>query len=262
MATQVTLVALYGDKGDEFAAAIAACQRLVSEAAGAAFEPYELRQVHATIIGMERHHAPACNANFRKHRAREAAMDFDGFLSFLRSCDFLPFDVRLCGFHRDEMPFTSRERSPHERSFSLQGGKVVMIGWPERWSCEADPTGDTSALQREVAIYPRTLDAIRRAAQHYGILHAYHQSPSDIDNDLFFRIGMLIPGVDTRATADSIEHAVRELMSARPVVRLPIGLGDLRIAAYEDDRLPLSSTRTWALTDPKLTGRVIEGLFE
>jgi hypothetical protein len=262
MATQVTLVALYGDKGAEFAAAIAACQRLVGEAAGVAFEPYELRQVHATIIGMERYLAPAYNANFKKHRAREAAMDFDGFLGYLRSSDFLPFDVRLCGFPRNEIPFTSRERSPYERSFSLQGGKVVMIGWPERWACEASPTGDSGAVQPKVASYPRTLDAIRRAAQRYGILHAYHQAASDVDNDLFFRIGMLNPAVDTRATADSVEHAVRELMSARPAVRLPIGLGDLRIAAYEDDRLLLSSTRTWELTDPKLTGRVIAGLFE
>lgn len=261
MSTQVTLVALYGDKRDEFAAAISACQRLVSDVAGAAFEPYELHQVHATIVGMERHRAPAYNANFHKHRGQEAAMDFDGFLAYLRSCDLLPFEVRLGGFRRDEIPFTSRDRSPYERSFSLQGGKVVMIGWPARSAGEGGPARDTGASQQGIAIYPSTLDAIRRTAQRYGILHAYHQTAGDVDNDLFFRIGMLVPGAKTRASAGSIEHVAREVMSSRAAIRVPIGLQDLRIAAYQDDRLPTSSTRTWQMTDPGLSGELIAGLF-
>ena len=47
---QITLIALYGDKKHEFATLITQCQQLVTNTVGAAFTPYDPRQIHATII--------------------------------------------------------------------------------------------------------------------------------------------------------------------------------------------------------------------
>ena len=133
MTTQVTLIALYGDKGQDFAAAISECRDLVSKTFGTAFAPYDIDQIHATIVGLERHRGPAYNANFSRHRRRDAVvMDFDGFLAYLRGCGHIPFDVQLGGFDDRTYPFTSRETTPYERSFSVQGDKVVLMGWPVR----------------------------------------------------------------------------------------------------------------------------------
>jgi len=50
---QVTLVSLYGDKQSDLAGAISKCQELVAQAVGKAFRPYDLRQIHATLVGLE-----------------------------------------------------------------------------------------------------------------------------------------------------------------------------------------------------------------
>jgi hypothetical protein len=64
MPTQLTLVSLYGDKSKNFSAVITQWQQLDAQALGSAFTPYDIRQIHATIIGLERHQTSAYNANF------------------------------------------------------------------------------------------------------------------------------------------------------------------------------------------------------
>lgn len=261
MTTHVTLVSLYGDKSKEFAAVITQCQQLVTKAAGSAFTPYDIRQIHATIIGLERHRAPAYNANFSKHRGRDAAMDFDGFLSYLRGCGHIPFEVHLGGFAHREYPFTSRKTLPYERSFSVQNDKIVVMGWPLRGEPLSSPPMTHTAALHESRMYPPTLDLIRHAAQRYGILHGYHRAATDVDNDLFFRIGTVDPKAMTPFTTSTLEIQARQVLSAQRPVVIEIRLEDICIAAYEDDRLPESSTRTWSLADPKVTGDFVAGLF-
>lgn len=260
MTTQVTLVSLYGDKHRDFAALIAECQQLAVQALGSAFSPYDVRQIHATIIGLERCRASACNANFLKHRGKEVAMDFTGFLATLRACEQIPFEVQLGGFAPRDAPFTSRKAVPYERSFSVQGNKLVVMGWPVCGEPRPAPPAAPAVPRREARIYPPKLDLIRRTAQRYGILHAYHRAETDVDNDLFFRIGLVDPEAIAEPAIRALEHHARQLLSTRPPLVIRIRLEDIHVAAYEDERLPWSSTRTWSLADPSLTGGFIAGL--
>ena len=261
MATQVTLVSLYGDKQGDFAALIAECQQLVARAVGSAFTPYDVRQIHATIIGLERHRAPACNASFSKHRGEDVAMDFTGFLAYLRTCEHIPFEVQLGGFAPGDYPFTSRKAAPYERSFSVQGDKLVVMGWPVRSEPRSTPPAIPAATSHGARTYPPTLELIRRTAQRYGILHGYHRAAADVDNDLFFRIGLVDPEAIPASATSALEFQARQLLSARRPLVIGVQLEDIYIAAYEDARLPLSSTRSWSLADPGVTGDFVAGLF-
>ena len=95
---QVTLVSLYGEKKSALATLIAQCQELVTNAVGAAFTPYDIRQIHATITGLEALVGPpAYNANFAKYRGRDVVMDFDGFFAYLRVSIRFLLRFRLAG---------------------------------------------------------------------------------------------------------------------------------------------------------------------
>ncbi len=262
MPIQLTLIALYGNKDTYLAAAITQWQQLAAQALGSAFMPYDLRQIHATIIGLERHHAPAYNANFTKYRAREITMDFTGVLAYLRECGHFPFTVQLGGFANRHYPFTSRMKMPYERSFSVQGDKVVVMGWPVRERPIAVPPLTPAAAIPEPPIYPPTLEIVRRAMQEFGVLHSYHRAVPDVDNDLFFRIGMIDQKATTPGTTSALEVQTRQLLSAQRPLAIEIRLEDVYIAAYEDDQLPLSTTRIWSLADLKVTGQFVVELFK
>jgi hypothetical protein len=265
---KVTVISLYGEKTSDFALAVTQCQQSVTQAVGSAFTPYDLRQIHATVIGLERRIASAMfNANFAKHRGRDVLMEFDGYLAYLRGCGLLPFEVQIGGFANRDYPFTSRGIRPFERSFSVQEDKVVLMGWPirgEPFPLKAPPATPASFSQ-EARIYPTTLDSIRHAAQRFGILHGYHKALTNVDNDLFFRIGLINDPKslkpETKTKLESQVSNVRRDLSNQPPLVIEIRLEDICVAAYEDDRLPLESTQTWSLADSRVTGGFVAGLF-
>jgi hypothetical protein len=168
-------------------------------------------------------------------------MDIRGFLELLRNTSLLPLDVRIGGFRASDRPFLSRGDAPYRRSFSIQGDKVVVVGWPY----EPAPAGFSDA-------FPQTLFEIRRRAQGLGILHAYHRAESDRDNDLFFRIGLIDPGAVRDDVGRRLERQMRRQLSLDPPLVLGLGVDDLCVAAYEDQRLPLDTTEVWPLSDPGL----------
>jgi hypothetical protein len=259
---QVTLVALYGEKNPELAALIAQCQKLAADQLGDAFTPYDARQIHATIVGLERRIGSAThNANYSKHRGRDAAMDFGGFLHYLRGCGHFPFQVQAGGFGRREYPFRSRKAAPYERSFSVQGDKAVVMGWPVRGEPLTTPPSTPEGCAQEGRIYPLTLDSLRRGAQGFGILHAYHQTPTDVDNDLFFRIGLVSPAAMGHGAAGSLVREVRQILSDGPPLVVEMTLDDVYIAAYEDDKLPIDSTQVWSVADRNTSAELVSGLF-
>jgi hypothetical protein len=261
VAKQVSLVSLYGEKRGELAELICQSQELVERAIREAFTPFDPSQVHATIISLERDRPPANCANFAKHRRCGVSMDFQGFLSYLQACGHIPFEAQIGGFGPGDHPFTSRRASPYERSFSVQGDKIVMMGWPlRRNACAASQAGH-ARLAKEPATYPPTLDRIRQDAQNFGILHSYHRTPTDHDNDLFFRIGSVEPTALTANSINALESQARHALAMRQPVVVNIGFDDLFVVAYEDVRLPRSSTRAWPLTDPRVTGDFVLGLF-
>jgi hypothetical protein len=257
--TQITVVALYGEKRGDFAALVTRCQRLVRSVLGVGFQPYDPSQIHATIFGLERKMPSAFgNANFSRYRGRDLVMNLEGILDYLRRCSHFPLQVQVGGFGKRDYPFVSRQACPYERSFSIQGDKVVMMGWPIRGKPFPRPPGTPSALVQEAKLYPLTLDVIRHAAQAYGVLHAYHRGLTDLDNDLFFRIGLVIdpPSLSEQVRA-TLEAEARQFLSVQPPLILDIHLEQVSVALYREDTLPRSTTRMWSLADPDLTASAL-----
>jgi hypothetical protein len=257
--TQITVVALYGEKRSDFAALITRCQGLVRSVLDVGFRPYDPSQIHATIFGLERKIPSALyNANFSKYRGRDLVMNLEGILDYLRRCSHFPLQVQVGGYGKRDYPFVSRQACPYERSFSIQGDKVVMMGWPIRGKPLPRPPATSSALVREAKLYPLTLEVIRHAAQAYGVLHAYHQGLTDVDNDLFFRIGLLIdqPSLSEQVR-DTLEAEARQFLSIQPPLVLDIHLEQVSVALYQEDTLPRATTRGWSLVDPDLTASAL-----
>jgi hypothetical protein len=257
--TQMTLVALYGEKSSDFAALIARCQDLVRSVLDLGFRPYDPYQIHATIFGLERKIPSALyNANFARYRGRDLVMNLEGILDYLRRCSHFPLQIQIGGFGKRDYPFVSRRAGPYQRSFSIQGNKVVMMGWPIRGRPFPMPPGTPSALVGEAKLYPLTLEVIRHAAQAHGVLHAYHRERTDVDNDLFFRIGLLIDQLSLpEKVGATLEAEARRFLSIQPPLVLDIHLEQVSVALYEEDTLPRSSTRVWSLADPDLTASAL-----
>jgi len=243
---QLTLVARYGHKSPDLSRYLESCGQIAASVLGDAFEPYDLRQIHATIVGLE-HPGDSIreNACFHRLRGRSVEMDIPGFLDSLRKAPELPFRVQIGGFTETDRPFLSRNASPYLRSFSVQGDKAVVIGWPRR----TNATG-------EAGEHPLTLDALRRRAQRFGILHAYHGSETELDNDFFFRIGLVRRDAVSDGAVRNFEQRIRRYMSNEPPLIQRVGLDDLHVALYEDERLPLDSTEIWPVLDSGLGTRL------
>src|ERR1700676_2263669 len=249
---QITVVALYGDKSSDLAALIARCQELCRGVLGVGFRPYDSSQVHATIFGLERKiGSPLENANFSRYEGRDLVMNLEGILDYLRCSGHFPLEVQIGGYGMRDYPFFSRRACPYERSFTIQGGKVVVMGWPIRRQPFQKPPATLPSFVQEARLYPLTLELVRRAAQAYGVLHAYHRAPTDVDNDLFFRIGRLIDQTSlNEKLRDTLESEVRQFLSRQPPLILDIRLEQVSIVLYEEDTLSPSSTRVWSLADP------------
>lgn len=263
MAMQVTLVSLYGKKSNSrLATLIVQCQQIVTDALSAAFIPYDEEQVHATIIGLERRSRSGFeNDNFARFRSRNQTMAFDGFLGYLRGCGHFPLQVQVGGFRDRCYPFTSRRARPYERSFSIQGDKAVVMGWPIRGEPVSMPETTSEDLIQENRIYPMTLDVVRRAAQGYGILHGYHRALTDVDNDLFFRIGLVDEKAVPLGSIPALEQRLRQLLSQEKPLIVEITLDEVFVAAYNDNTLPRTSTDVWSVADPKVDGQFISELY-
>ena len=249
---QLTLICLYRSKPDPLARLLEACQRRLARELGSRFRPYRLEQIHATLIGLERAETGGrefINRNFAEGRGRTRAMDFGGLLECLRSSDRLPLQVQIGGFQDRDRPFTSRGQRPYQRSLSLQGDKVVLMGWPVR--------------DGGVVSYPSTLDELRRTAQEFGFLHAYHRRPADVDNDFYLRIGMIDhPASIMPAERERIVEGLRCWLAGQPRTPTQVNLCDLYVAAYASEELPPDTTRAHSLCESRLTDALIRTLYQ
>jgi hypothetical protein len=240
----LTLVSHYGEKPPAFVELIAGLQHAVARELGAAFVPCDLRQVHATIVGLEgtRIGTSIRNDNYLRWRHEERTMDLAGMLAWLRSSTFPRFDVQVGGFQSAlDYPFTSQGRHPSLRSFSIQGNRAVAMGWP-----------------RMDRAFPPLLAELRAGFERFGVLHKWHPHPGVLDNDLFFVVGHC-------ATADPAAHRrteeiVREQMAARSSF-VPVNSDRLSFVAYSDPTLPLASSRAFQVNDEPVTGNFLEQLY-
>jgi hypothetical protein len=242
-----TLVSFYGPKPAEFAELIGECQAMVSEMLGESFRPYDLRQVHCTIAALDRMgELGSYNAAFHELRGKRAAMDLCGLLAFLRGMGELP--IRIGGFAESAQPFLSRGQRPYRRSFGMPAGKAVIMGWP------IDQIGESAA-------YPPDLESLRRGLQRFGVLHRYHATETDIDNDLYLRIGLYDENAVTPAARSAIEQRVRGLLGRRAPLTLRLRPADLAFAQSDHQMLPPSATSLLPITDPSTNAHSLARLF-
>lgn len=221
-----SLVAWYGPKPALLADLISECQRRVALCLGRAFHPYELEQVHSTLISLDPPGVP-----------RPAAIDLVGLLGFIEATGRLAMQIQVGGFADRPHAFTSREKSPYARSFVLHEGKTVIIGWP------LDPV---------TGAHPLTLDALRRELQPFGVCHHYHRTPTDIDNDAYFRIGLYDAAAIEKRALESAEAELRRYLSERPPTIVEIAVEDLSLAISSDETLARHSTKVFSIPDAAL----------
>lgn len=260
---QVTLISLYGEKSRELVNLIYQCQKMIAGITGIDFTPYDLPQIHATIVGLEQViGTPMHNLNLAKYQSLSKKMDVYSFLDWLKTSDYVPFQIKVGGFDNCDYNFTSREQRPYQRSFSLQGDKAVIMGWPIRHLPLGTNSSTKSNLPQPASLYPNQLDEIRKSAQSFNILHAYHRTPADVDNDFYFRIGLLNPETLDDLSKKSLEKSIREFLSKTAPIIFEVTLANLCVASYDDEKLPLNSTKFWSLQDNLLTQELISSLYE
>jgi hypothetical protein len=247
---QVTLVAFYGPKRSPLEHLLRTWQDWLVRAvrqigAETVFRPYPQAQVHATVLGLERLPEPALyNRNMLDFRGELRAMRLPELFGFILEFPHLPFDAQFGGFADGDYPFRSRGARPFHRSFSIQGKTAVVIGWPVQSTRGGGPSTRN---------WPLTLEELRRGAQRFNVLHRWHRESSDVDNDLYLRLGLL-DGELADSQRELVEREMRRALSAAPPSTVRIGPSDLAVVAYPDgeETLPVDRSEVVRLTDPRL----------
>jgi hypothetical protein len=235
----VSLVAFYGDKPVALASLI---QKLQTHLASHQllqdkFVPYQLTQVHGTIIGCEgwKTHLGVVNQWFQQKRQETKYIDFAGLINYLQHQVNLPITIRFAGYDRNtNYNFLSRDRHLYHRSFQLQSAGnesiPVLIGW--------------SWHDRAVTL---AIDNLRRELQRFNLLHKYHAFPDDIDNDFYLRLGTIKANL-TLSEIDAIALEIRNLLAAQSI-SIAIQLENLAFVQYQYLSLTPATTKVIPVTE-------------
>ena len=231
--TNVSLVAFYGDKPPQLASLIRQLQTWLAkhELTKGKFVPYQLEQVHGTIIGCEgkKNKLGVVHQWFDECRQKSKYIDFDELVYYLQHEIDLPLTIRFGGYNRAQgYNFLSRNEHPYFRSFQLQAGNnfaiPVLIGWS--WKKE----GITLAT-----------DNLRRSFQQFNLLHKYHKTDDAIDNDFYLRLGTIDDKLSFEAI-QTISHNVRDLLCHQSALYIPINQENIAFAQYQDLSLTPATT--------------------
>ncbi|GIF52153.1 hypothetical protein DFJ67_7440 [Asanoa ferruginea] len=219
----VSAVAFYGPKKDPLASLLSELQDIVARSLGRAFRPYVLDQIHGTLIALGG--ASGVNDFYREHRGARKRMDYPAALRMLTAALTDPLTVQFGGV-AEELGFSSRGQALRTRCLSEQGGSVVIIGWP------------TEAFRSSGA--DRRLDELRRRMISANVLHRYHATPSDVDDDLYMVLGHC-HGADLTDVTKAVD-AGRGYLAARPTA-VTIQMADVSVVAADTPTL-LPTIRT------------------
>lgn len=241
---QATLVAFYGKKNNDLEAFISACQNKILETIGSSFLPYSLEQVHATIIGLEGYRIAdkVKNTNFENYLGQTRLVDPSTLLEFIRSDDFSTIEVKIGGYRPGGQCFESRSQDPYERSFSVQGNRVVVIGWPT-----AAPEGQT------------ILDNCRRSFNKVNILHKWHRTPTEIDDDFYLVLGQ-VQGLQKDLKEQLIE-SMRQFLCIDITTNVTVDRNSLSVVGYSDAQLPSSTSHLFPVMGSGLTPKTFLNLY-
>ncbi len=245
----VSLVSFYGDKPVQLINLIQKLQTsLTNQLIKDKFVPYQLEQIHGTIIGCEGYKTEAgvINKWFYERREETKYIDIPGLVNYLKHQASLPLVIRFGGYDRNtDYNFLSRNQHLYDRSFQLQPADnqtmPVLIGWS--WS------------DNSVSL---AVDDLRRNLQQFNLLHKYHTTPKDIDNDFYLRLGT----INAKLSAEEIEAIftdIRNLLATQPALYIPITLNDFAFAQYQDLTLPTATTKIFPIA--KITVKQLEQLY-
>jgi hypothetical protein len=235
----VSLVAFYGDKPIVLASLIQKLQTYLAnhQLLQDKFVPYQLTQVHGTIIGCEgwKTNLGVVNQWFQEKRQETKYIDFASLINYLQHQVDLPITIRFAGYDRNtNYNFLSRDRHLYHRSFQLQSvdneSIPVLIGWS--W---------------QDSVVTLAIDNLRRDLQRFNLLHKYHAIPDDIDNDFYLRLGTIKANL-TLAEIDAIALEIRNLLAAQSI-SIAIQLENLAFVQYQDLSLTPATTKVIPVTE-------------
>ena len=233
----VSLVAFYGNKPFQLVTLIQKLQTYLanSKLVKNCFIPYQLEQVHGTIIGCEGTNTKTgiINKWFYERRRETKYIDIPGLVNYLQY-QIVPITIRFGGYDRNSnYNFLSRDRHLYYRSFQLQQAQIqtipVLIGWS--WN-----NGVTLAI-----------DNLRRHFQQFNLLHKYHDPLQAIDNDFYLRLGTIDRQLTSREI-DAIATDIRNLLAIQPPTYISITVDNLALAKYRDLLLTPATTKIIPVT--------------
>lgn len=230
----VSLVAFYGDKPVGLASLIQQLQAYLFNhpLLQNKFIPYQLKQVHSTLIGCEGWQTSqgVINQWFQEKRQETKYIDFWGLTNYLQNQVNFPLTIRFAGYERQQnYNFLSRHQHPRDRSFQLQSVAQdiipVLIGWS--WQDDA---------------VTLAIDNFRREFQHFNLLHKYHGNPDDLDNDFYLRLGTIKAKL-TLSESQTISTEILNLLEVQPSLYISINLENLAFVQYQDLSLTPKNTK-------------------
>lgn len=237
---QATLVAYYGKKPIELSTLIRDVQvKLIGVFSDSYFHQYDIEQVHSTIIGMEQmpKDKTIINKNFQALRGELRSMDVDNAVKFIRTTSMMPMRIRVGGFKEStDYGFKSFGVHPYHRSFSIQRETAVIIGWPMTNS----------------ATHCMSLHQLRYQFQRHNILHKYHKTDGDIDNDLYFAVGRVSPNIVNTAIKRQGEECLRTYLASIEPITIPLTHEDISIVFYRSDLFVVTRSKRQAGVANKL----------
>jgi hypothetical protein len=239
-------VSFYGAKSEPFAQLLRTLQGIVRHEIGIRFRSYAIEQVHGTVVTLDAapDRATGCivHEHYRDVTGNAVPVDAGHALALLRVHLARPCRVRLGGYRPASVTtFQSRGRHPYERMFSEQGGAFVVIGWPV-------PT-----IEAGLAVCP--LDDLRRDMNTAGIMHRYHESCTDVDNDLHFVLGH-----HNDAPAERVSAAVglaRAYLAEHPI-DIDLGIDQVSVVVGETTTLASATFVGKVTTDEAAILRLFE----
>ena len=206
--------------------------------------PYELEQVHGTVIGLEGYRVAdkIQNASFETNLLQTRMVDPAVFLEFIRQADINKINIKIGGYFPEFEEFTSRGQLPYKRSFSIQNNIVTLMGWP------------TAAGEGR-----RVLDKYRRGFNKINVLHKWHRTPDEVDDDFYLVLGRV-----KRIKEEKKEHLVEMMqhyLSTQVTANVALERNCLSVVGYIDPMLPISSSCALSIIDKRLTPGYLLDLY-
>ncbi|PHN08103.1 hypothetical protein [Flavilitoribacter nigricans] len=233
---QLSLVAYYGNKPASLRRLVTDLQSQLQLRLGRFFRPYQMDQVHATVIGLEciTDGLKCYSRWYRENREALRPVDFTGFLSHLMKRP-PKLKIRMGGYRSgQDYGFLSRGDHPYSRSFSFQGTTAVVVGWP-------------AGRMAGKLVYTDSFYQLRRSFEAYHLCHKWHKDGYR-DNDCYLVLGKIKPDALPEEELQQISRDLQQMLAQREIL-FPLDGQMLTIVAYENAELPLETTRVLSLEE-------------